>query len=78
MTANGFPSCCSCGCEVTEYRRGCVPYGADCCHRCWSRIPVAERVKIAISLRDREPGGYLNELALALGRVEKSEFDDGE
>jgi len=71
MTANGLPTCISCGCEITEYRRGCVPCNADCCQRCWSRMPIAERLRIGISLRDRAPGGFLNELAQALSRIEQ-------
>lgn len=36
-------------------------------------MPVADRIKTGISLRDREPGGFLNELAQALSRIEQPE-----
>jgi hypothetical protein len=73
MSSNGLPSCVSCGCEITVYRRGHVSPSIDCCQRCWVRMPVADRLKIAVSLRDREPGGFLNELAQALSRIEQPE-----
>ena len=34
-------------------------------------MPISDRLKIGISLRDREPGGFLNELAQALSRIEQ-------
>ena len=72
------PPCWSCGCEVTSYRRGCVPWGIDCCQRCWNRVPVFERLKLAISMRDREPGGFLSELAeLVMRSVERGPHSTG-
>jgi hypothetical protein len=60
--------CLSCGRDVTTwYRRG-VPLGVDCCNRCWSRVSVAERIKITMAIRDREPGGVISEVADIIGR----------
>jgi len=73
MSSNGITTCSSCGCDVTEYRRGFVSVSADCCQRCWQRMPVADRLKVMIAVRDREPGGFLNELAQALSRIEQSD-----
>ena len=42
--------------------------GMDCCKRCWSRVPVADRIKLMLSIKDREPGGVLSEIADIIGR----------
>ena len=41
-----------------------VPDDVDCCSRCWSKVPVAERLKFAVTVRDRAPDGILNILAV--------------
>ena len=62
------PTCMSCGRELTpcviwgismvvKHR---VPDDVDCCSRCWSRVPVADRMRIVISIRDRSLGGILS------------------
>ena len=62
------PTCMSCGRELTPYViwgitmrvKHRVPEDVDCCSRCWSRVPVADRMKIVISIRDRSLGGILS------------------
>lgn len=76
------PECWSCGRTVTPYHRDGVPSGVDCCFRCWSKVSVAERLKIVVAIRDREPGGFLSELAeLVMRSIERGPHkleDDGE
>lgn len=54
----------------------CRVAGCEVCLRCWQIIPPADRIRIAISVLDRAPGGYLAELADALQRFEQHETDD--
>lgn len=78
-----FLECLSCG---KQFQRGVdkgVPIGIECCRRCWSRVPVAERLKLQLSIRDRSPGGLFSEMADLIGKsishwneTEGKTFDD--
>jgi hypothetical protein len=81
----GFESeCVSCGRRITAWYRWGVPTTIDCCRRCWARVPVAERIKIQMAIRDRQPGGVLAELADIVARSiehfknEQDGMDSGE
>lgn len=37
-----------------------VPEGVDCCSRCWRKVPVADRLKLVMAMRDRQQGGILS------------------
>lgn len=69
-TPNPFqPDCMSCGRVLTIWQKWRVPAEVDCCIRCWSRVPVAERLKLVIQIRDRNPGGPLNEATELLAKI---------
>lgn len=70
--------CLSCGRELPKPIIAGVPSGVDCCFRCWHRVPIAERLKISIAVRDRQFGGVLSELASVAGafqEIQKRELD---
>lgn len=63
LSPDGYLPCMSCGRDLTPGERKGVPFEVDCCRRCWRHVPVVERLKLVVSVRDRSPGGFLNELA---------------
>jgi hypothetical protein len=61
--ANG--TCMSCCLDLcTGARRG-VPISIECCSHCWRKVPVTDRLKLFIAVRDRLPGGVMAETASA-------------
>ncbi len=70
-------SCLSCTRELTKGIRRGVPSGIECCLYCWRRVPVTERLKIAMAVRDRQFGGVIHELAELITRSidQKSQED---
>lgn len=64
-----MPHCASCNLDLIESDRRNVPSYINCCSRCWSKVPIPERLKLDIAYRDRSPGGVLNELADVLIRT---------
>ncbi len=71
------PSCKSCGVSLNGWNHHRVPDDVHCCSRCWSRVPVAERLKYQIMLDDRAPDGPIGNLAsLARGAIMRDEHAD--
>ena len=65
--ANG--TCLSCCADLSPSARRRVPTFIECCYRCWNKVPIADRLRLSIAVRDRTAGGVLNELADVLTRT---------
>ena len=78
--ASRFPECWACGVELTPNRRATVPTGVECCDRCWAKVPITDRLKITMDVRDRQPGGILYEGSDLIQRAveEKRQLSEGE
>ena len=72
---HGDPVCWSCQ-QPLNHASHCGAAGVEICQKCWQKIPIVDRVQIALQVLDRAPGGYLAELADALQRFEQHETDD--
>ena len=64
-----YANCMSCNHELEPGTRKNVPALIDCCSHCWGKIPIVDRLRLAIAVRDRSPGGVLNELTELLMRT---------
>lgn len=58
-------NCQSCNLDLSSGSRRGVPSFIDCCRHCWLKVPVHERLRLSIAVRDRQPGGIFNEVACA-------------
>lgn len=61
--ANG--TCMSCCVDLDPRIRRRVPISIECCAHCWRKVPVTDRLKLFIAVRDRLPGGVMAEMACA-------------
>jgi hypothetical protein len=68
------PICKSCGIALNGWNHSGVPEAVHCCRRCWSKIPIVERLKYQVMLEDREQDGPIGNLAnLVRGAILRDE-----
>ena len=69
QSSDGYTSLID-GVSLNGWNHHRVPDDVHCCSRCWSSVPVAERLKYQIMLDDRAPDGPIGNLAsLARGAI---------